>query len=768
MNVPKTLLAKCPRDGHTIDLASHATQVADAARLLFGSENKLTALGRAWLRFFKVKGTMARRFVRSLAAACIFHDLGKANPDFQDALRRRAEQAYRHEHLSALVLDDPRVRKWMNSIPEFDSDAVIGAVLAHHLKASPGSLERQIEDDRRVPLFLTHDQVSKCFAVAAKRLGVHTRPTFQENLNCCDESLRPRFQALERRAHAFRKALKKGDQRHRLLLAVKAGLVAADAAGSALARENLPISQWIDGCFSSGPLKPEWIDQNIIQPRIAEIRRVRGSFEWKDFQNAAGNLGPRAVLLSSCGSGKTLAAWRWIRNQLSKRNASRVVFLYPTRATATEGFKDYVSWADKEAAALLHGTSSFDLRGMFANTVDPRAEREYQVNERLFALGYWPRRVFSATVDSFLGFMRNQYASICMLPALCDSVAVIDEVHSFDRAMFSALERFLEFFDIPVLCMTASLRNDLRSTLVETCGLQAFPRDLKEFPELCRQSELKRYRVVEITRDRALAKVVKALASGKKVLWVVNTVDRAQAAAHALRQKSREIRVLCYHSRFRLKDRRDRHREAVEAFQRTSDPVALVSTQVCEMSLDLDADVLVTEVAPVPSLVQRMGRCCRSAPLDGCRVGEVLVYAAQSARPYEDREIEQGQRFIRTLAAKSGVSQADLAAYLEKMESDDPFAREGYVGFLDSGFYAMSADESFREGEDWTIDAVLDTDVAEYLRLLKNDDPDAQGLIVPVPRRNASEDPRLGRSLQTAPASQYDSCLGFTGGDRAA
>src|SRR5262249_62285082 len=77
--------------------------------------------------------------------------------------------------------------------------------------------------------------------------------------------------------------------------------------------------------------------------------------------------------------------------------------------------------------------------------------------DRLYALGLWSRRYFSATVDQFLGFIEHSYTGLCLLPALADSAVIIDEVHSFDQRMFDCLIAFLKNFEMPVLCMTATL-----------------------------------------------------------------------------------------------------------------------------------------------------------------------------------------------------------------------------------------------------------------------------------------------------------------------
>jgi CRISPR-associated endonuclease/helicase Cas3 len=314
-----------------------------------------------------------------------------------------------------------------------------------------------------------------------------------------------------------------------------------------------------------------------------------------------------------------------------------VLFLYPTRGTATEGFRDYVSWAPEADASLVHGTAAYDLAGMFTNPDDARTGKQFndEANARLFALAQWPKRVFSATVDAFLGAMANQYGPICLLPVLADSVVVIDEVHSFSPSMFSALRCFLQRFDVPILCMTASLPNQRRDVLTEL-GLEIFPRETAQFEDLSRASDRPRYRVHTTTKAEAERVAHRELRNGRRVLWVVNRVDECQRIYRRMTGRDGLTRgapesvpdeqVLCYHSRFRLRDRRDRHKLVVEEFQRKDRRAALaVTTQVCEMSLDLDADVLISEVAPVTALIQRMGRCCRQKE-PGERFGGVHLY----------------------------------------------------------------------------------------------------------------------------------------------
>src|SRR4051794_19538627 len=84
---------------------------------------------------------------------------------------------------------------------------------------------------------------------------------------------------------------------------------------------------------------------------------------------------------------------------------------------------------------------------------------------------------------------------MCLLPVLAESVVVIDEVHSFDSSMFSALDRFLSDFQIPALCMTATLPKDRLRILTEVRKLTPFPGHPDEFPDLATESEAPRYEV---------------------------------------------------------------------------------------------------------------------------------------------------------------------------------------------------------------------------------------------------------------------------------
>ena len=147
--------------------------------------------------------------------------------------------------------------------------------------------------------------------------------------------------------------------------------------------------------------------------------------------------------------------------------------------------------------------------------------------------------------------------------------------------------------------------------------------------------------------------------SGDRVLAVRNTVGRAVEAwkGHGF----------LYHSRFRYCDRVRIHRHAIDAFKVGA--CRLTATQVAEMSLDLSADSLDTEEAPIPAMIQRLGRLNRF----GEQTGRWSVCPVKEPLPYTMDELEQTRRWLNVLRGYgSRLSQSDLVrAWEESGHADE-------------------------------------------------------------------------------------------------
>ena len=758
------ILAKSPIQGRSEKtLLSHTEDVMTSVELLYGTERSPTRLARAWLRFFRLREDDYDRFLTNTMASAGCHDLGKANDGFQKAVRNRGDQCIRHEHLSGLLLSLQDFKDWFSHNPLLDFDVILSSVISHHLKVTPELWGQQLGMSESFRVLADKNGFTELLDVIGLTLNlpIPFRPdiplvwSFQVN-SASFFNFTELLESAKYQAYRFEKAIRGDEDARRFLCSVKAALLVADSAGSGVLRAGHKLESWLKTAFGSS-LTTQDIQQKVIIPRIQEVEsKTKQPFKLQDFQVCAGTLRERALLLAPCGSGKTLAAWHWIASRLKERQVARVLFLYPTRATATEGFRDYVSWASEEDATLAHGTAAYDLEEMFANPADTRKDKDFTTEQRLYALGFWQKRLFSATADQFLAFMQNQYSPLCLMPLLVDSVIVVDEIHSFDKVMFSAFTKFLKQFDVPVLCMTATLSAGRRSILVDECGLQLFPEVLDGLDNLKERAEHPRYYLNTTSRENAECKARQALREKKKVLWVTNQVKKCQELAISMAQHFGSETVQCYHSRFKLADRRTRHNSVISSFQIHSGPLLAITTQVCEMSLDLDADVLITEHAPISALVQRMGRCNRKGKLGDGKRGEVYIYPPTDSLPYKPEEIRDAQPFVNALDGKV-LSQADLEVTMEKHQTiqREP---ERFSSFLESGCYAMSY--PYREEEEFTVPAILDSDIEEWRSSVKERRP-TDGFVVPVPQRFAISNSSLGKFLKEAPSTHYHVVYGF-------
>lgn len=176
--------------------------------------------------------------------------------------------------------------------------------------------------------------------------------------------------------------------------------------------------------------------------------------------------------------------------------------------------------------------------------------------------------------------------------------------------------------------------------------LQA-PKALEPAPESCRTAAGVAALVADLHRPGTLS------------LVVVNTVDRAREIYTALKKKLPGTNPLLIHSRFRPAERRSKTEQLSAGLPEGGRIV--VSTQAIEAGMDLDADLMLTDLAPYSSLVQRFGRVNRSGKKNGCRIFWVDRPAVGKrknwAAPYEEDELEAAESVMRSLTS---AAPADL------------------------------------------------------------------------------------------------------------
>ncbi len=682
------------------------------------------------------RATLRKRLQPLLFAAAVLHDVLKANSSFQDILRSSSDyktQPVRHEILAAIVLSQHEsISAWLKSaFNDRQFWSLIWAIGGHHFQLR---LKREFEATdplfrvRNVPksvtLYLGHSQVQnvldEVYGIAHSvnidmepvPRDVHDSPPLDPLDDSPDGLERSVMRLLRESDREWKKWKRNADGRSNLLdlALLKILLVASDIAGSALpgsAEVDLTPEKWIASALSQKLTLPDL--QKVIDDNL------KGRLPHKFQQNVADSEKLVTIVSAGCGNGKTTAAYMWAKKHAVGR---KLFFTYPTTGTASAGFQDYLFAQTNLERELIHGRAGVDLQMMWESTDIPPVERA----QRLDSLNAWGQQVIACTVDTVLGLIQNQRRPVFSFPAIIRGAFVFDEVHSYDRRLFAALLRFLDTFPgIPVLIMSASIPPERLAELKRVAGDRA---NDKPIPGDEKMEAVQRYRLHKANEDGCWKEVESLLhandqQNGNKVLWVCNTVGHAMAAYKEAKQRFPFAEVLLYHSRYRYGDRVSLQGALIEEFRYADDaksvrqhhgPAIAITTQVCEMSLDISADLLVSAMCPLPSLVQRLGRLNRYAKTNNpC---PAFCYSF-SGRPYHEHDdpayMLAAERMVEELAGKP-CSQATLNTYINQLQGNEELPQ--YSAWLDGGW--QSEPMPLREGDN-SITLVRQED----LKLLK-------------------------------------------------
>lgn len=220
--------------------------------------------------------------------------------------------------------------------------------------------------------------------------------------------------------------------------------------------------------------------------------------------------------------------------------------------------------------------------------------------------------------------------------------------------------------------------------------------------------------------------------NGSLTLVVVNTVKRARDIYNFLKKnlkkESSPPEIILLHSRFRPIDRK-------EIVSRLLSPLPslgriVISTQVIEAGVDISASLLFTELAPWPSLVQRMGRLNRKGELPSATLFCVDL-TEKEAKPYEWEDLQEARKILGSIETSTGEVGIDqLPKVVLKRNSGPAFRRRDLLELFDTtpDLAGMDIDVSpfIREGEE--------KDVLVYWRNV-DDNESNPGADIPPPMR---------------------------------
>lgn len=359
------------------------------------------------------------------------------------------------------------------------------------------------------------------------------------------------------------------------------------------------------------------------------------------------------IIIASTGLGKTEAALLWLGN-------NKGFFTLPLRVSINAIYDRIKEEIKFEDVALLHSNSYSEYlkRAMEKNI---EMEEDFYTKTKQLSM---PLTV--CTLDQLIDFVFKYDGYEMKLATLSYSKLIIDEIQMYSPEMVAYLIVALKYitemggkFSILTATLPSAFLDLLTEYNIPYSNPQIFLTDKI------------RHRV-KVIEDSLNIEDILNRSRGKKVLVIVNTVKKAQEIYQELinDDRSQNIEVNLLHSRFIRKDRRDKEERITEMGQASFKGSGIwISTQIVEASLDIDFDILFTELSDLSGLFQRMGRIFRKRELDmGGDEPNIYVYVGN------EQQLPSGI----TKSARLRYIDYDIFSYskAEIMKYDAQFLRE--------------------------------------------------------------------------------------------
>lgn len=404
------------------------------------------------------------------------------------------------------------------------------------------------------------------------------------------------------------------------------------------------------------------------------------------------------IIEAPMGEGKTESALAAAELLAAKTGRNGIFFGLPTQATSNGMFSRVEKWIQKlnhdglVSMQLVHGKAA--LNDSFsslprANSINIDEEHSSLVMNDWF-LG--PKKSMLddfvvGTIDHLLMMaLKKKHLALRHL-GFNKKVVIIDEVHAYDAYMNQYLLKAIEWlgsYHTPVILLSATLPSNRRSEiiwhylkgmgvsggsyrkqLVQDLDTTAYPlvtytdgTEAYQYHTI-ESNKHKEIYVIQLSEEALVKTILSSIEEGGVVGVVVNTVKRAQMIGRELVTLLGEDKVDILHSGFIATDRicKEKHllqqigREGHRPYQKV-----IVGTQVIEQSLDIDFDVMISDLAPMDLLIQRMGRLHRHERprlnrhrdalfyVLGC--SEALTFEEGASYVYGDYWLERTQYYL--------------------------------------------------------------------------------------------------------------------------
>jgi len=487
------------------------------------------------------------------------------------------------------------------------------------------------------------------------------------------------------------------------------------------------------------------------------------------------------VLEAPMGCGKTEAALVAAEIFAAKAKRKGVFFALPTQATSDGIFPRMLKWVknlesdELHSMRLMHGKSEFNevYQNLAGGTnIGEDEESSVFVHE-------WFEGRKKAMLDDFvvgtidqllLAALKQKHVMLRHL-GLANKVVIIDECHAYDAYMSQYLNMALSWlgaYQVPVIVLSATLpakkRQEVINAYLSYCSVPTVQSDplgrgrngMPQLPELPASHEyplitftdgnkvkqtavqindnLREVHLDLLPKDGLVDKLEDLLSNGGCAGVIVNTVKRAQELAKILRSHFGDETVRLLHSRFIAPDRIEKEKKLMEELGKPGKGrqrpfrCIVIGTQVLEQSLDIDFDVLISDICPMDLLLQRIGRLHRhqrNRP-EKLRTAFCLIMGAESDSFETETEAIYGKYLL--MRTKARLPQRidlpkDISPLVQDVYSDEtdfmPISPDYQKAISVHKRYIADKEErakKFRIGRPWPegdLRGWLDTDVSE-------------------------------------------------------
>jgi len=301
------------------------------------------------------------------------------------------------------------------------------------------------------------------------------------------------------------------------------------------------------------------------------------------------------VLIASTGLGKTEYALLW-------GGKDKLIYTLPVRTSVNAMHIRFGNIFGNDKIGILHSDALIQMLS------EPYSEENFEKNLWLWENSrYYSPNLIVSTIDQFFVSVLQFEGFEKTYSLFKYSKFVIDEIQSYSPSTIAIILKGLNDiikFGGKFLVITATLPKIYKKEF-EKMSIPIFfkiPQGGKHFLQLLDNES------IEENVSKYIEKLYKI--GNKRFLVVLNTVQKAKEIYKILEEKfSKQLPVLLLHSRYTRYDRKIKEKKVLKEYKKS--PNILVSTQVVEVSLDINYDVLLTELAPWDVLVQRMGRIKR-------------------------------------------------------------------------------------------------------------------------------------------------------------